>query len=169
MAGPGIDISSVIEINRRDVFTLEEARELLPVVFRITKVYSSKVQALIERLESLGGNNEALVSSLEEQVGQLIQEWQSKVQKLGALPKGLWIADFDSGDGYFCWKYPERSIEFWHRHSDGYSKRIHVSERSKPVSLQDRLRQRIFSISTSSVRPSGPSPIARLVPLTPPQ
>jgi hypothetical protein len=141
----------IIEINRRHVFTLEEAQELLPVVFRITKTYSQKVEALIERLESLGGHNEELVTSLESQVNQLIQDWQNKIQKLGALPKGLWIADFDAGDGYFCWKFPERSIEFWHRYNDGYSKRERVSDRRKPVSiqerLQDRLRKKIFSIA----------------------
>lgn len=141
MTEQGIDIPNVIEIHRRDVFSLEEARELLPVVFRITKSYSSRVQAIIERLESLGGMNETLVASLEDQVSQLIQEWQTKVQKLGALPKGLWIADFDGGDGYFCWKYPERTIEYWHRYNDGYTKRILVSERRKPLSLQDRLNK----------------------------
>jgi hypothetical protein len=141
----------IIEINRRHVFTLDEAQELLPVVFRITKSYSQKVEGLIERLESLGGHNEELVNGLESQVNQLIQDWQNKVQKLGALPKGLWIADFDAGDGYYCWKFPERGIEFWHRYNDGYSKRMRVADRRKPVSiqdrLQDRLRKKIFSIT----------------------
>ena len=137
----------IVEINRRNVFSLEEAQELLPVVFRITKTYCQKVEALIERLEGLGSANEALVSSLESQVNTLIQEWQCKVQKLGAMPKGLWIADFDGGDGYYCWKYPERSIDYWHRYEDGYSKRVLVTERRKPVSLQDRLRKKILSIT----------------------
>ena len=137
----------IIEINRRSVFTLAEAQELLPVVFRITKSYSVKVEALIERLDSMGGSNEAMSASLETQVNALIQEWQNKVQKLGALPKGLWIADFDSGDGYFCWKYPERGIEFWHKYTDGYSKRIRVAERRQPISLGDRLRKKAFAPS----------------------
>lgn len=135
----------IIEINRRSVFSLEEAQELLPVVFKITKAYSQKVEALIERLESLNGLNEATTNSLETQVNSLIQEWQTKVQKLGALPKGLWIADFDSGDGYYCWKFPERGIEYWHKYTDGYSKRVRVVERRQPISLHDRMRQRTFS------------------------
>lgn len=144
------NISSIIEINRRQVFTLAEAQELLPVVFRITKIYSEKVQTLIDRLESLGGQNEELVTSLETQVSQLIQDWQNKVTKLGALPKGLWIADFDGGDGYYCWKFPERSIEFWHHYSDGYSKRTRVIDRKKPVSIQDRLRKKLLSLTPIS-------------------
>lgn len=148
----------IIEINRRQVFSLEEAQELLPVVFRITKTYSQKVESLIERIDKMSGYNEELVNSLEAQVNQLIQEWQTKVQKLGALPKGLWIADFDAGDGYYCWKYPERGIEFWHRYNDGYSKRVSVIERRKPVSiqerLQDRLRKKILSISPMTLQPT---------------
>ncbi len=151
LGGTGMD---VIEINRRAVFSHEEAQEVLPVVFRITKCYSQKVEALIERLEGLGSENESLVTSLESQVNQLIQEWQTKIQKLGALPKGLWIADFDAGDGYYCWKFPERSLDFWHRYNDGYSKRIRVAERRKPVSIQERLRKKIFTISPMTLQPT---------------
>jgi hypothetical protein len=145
--GSGSCVAPVIEINRRHVFSLDEAKEVLPIIFRITKASSQKVDVLIERLESLGGSNEDLTNAIESQVNTLIQDWQNKIQKLGALPKGLWIADFDAGDGYFCWKYPERSIEFWHRYSDGFSKRMHVGERCQHISLQERLKQKIFSIT----------------------
>lgn len=124
---------TVIEINKRTVFTLEEARQLLPVVFRITKSYSDRVQAMMSRMDAMNSKNEDLIQSLEAQANILIQEWQAKVQKLGALPKGLWIADFDSGDGYFCWKYPERSIDFWHRYADGFSKRQPVESRTNAL------------------------------------
>jgi hypothetical protein len=144
----------IIEINRRQVFTLEEAQEVLSVIFRITKTYSQRVDTLIERLDALAGANEGATSSIELQVNDLIQEWQNKVQKLGALPKGLWIADFDSGDGYFCWKYPERGIEYWHRYSDGFSKRIRVSEWKKPISIQSRLRNKILSFTPMTLQPS---------------
>jgi len=122
-------LNHIIGINRRRVFSLQEAQELLPVIFRLSKIYSEKVDALVSRLESLSGRDEASVARLETQVNDLVLEWQSKVQKLGALPKGLWIADFDAGDGYYCWKFPERSIEFWHSYSDGYTKRVSVHGR----------------------------------------
>lgn len=135
----------IIEINRRSGFSLEEATELLPVIFRITKQYSEKVEALIERLDTMPVGNDALTSTLETQVNGLIQEWQNKVTKLGALPKGLWIADFDSGDGYYCWKYPERKIEYWHKYTDGFSKRVRVTDRFQPIPIHDRLRQKAFT------------------------
>ncbi len=137
-------METVIEINRRSIFSIEEARELLPVIFRITKSYSQKVDEMIARLDGLAGSSEALTASLEEQVNSQIQEWQTKLQKLGVLPKGLWIADFDSGDGYFCWKYPERAIDYWHRYEDGFSKRRLVSEKTRPISMQERLKKRLF-------------------------
>ncbi|MCM2282870.1 MAG: DUF2203 domain-containing protein [Bdellovibrionaceae bacterium] len=108
---------------------------MLPIILRITRTYSEKVKQLIERLDALSGQNEDLVLSLESQVNHLIQDWQMKIQKLGALPKGLWIADFDAGDGYFCWKYPERTIEFWHDYNDGYTKRVAVDRACRPLHL----------------------------------
>ena len=133
----------IIEINRRSVFSLEEAQEVLPIVLRITKAYSEKVEGLIARLDSLTDQNGDLATPIESQVNALVQEWQNKVQKLGALPKGLWIADFDSGDGYFCWRFPERCIEYWHKYSDGFSKRLRVGDRMTPLSITDRIRNKI--------------------------
>jgi hypothetical protein len=127
-------VERLIEIRGRTVFTLDDARAVLPIVFRITKVYSEKVEGLIDRIEAVSGHNEALATEIERQINTLIQEWQGKVERLGALPKGLWIADFDAGDGYYCWKYPERSIDYWHKYADGFSKRVHVTQRA-PISL----------------------------------
>ena len=119
----------VIGINRKSVFTLEEARTLFPVVYRLTKGYSERVQVLIEKIELISKTNREIDATepLEAEAGRLIDEWQTKVQKLGGLPNGHWVVDFDSGDGYFCWKYPERSLEFWHHYRDGFSKRIKIS------------------------------------------
>lgn len=119
----------VIGINRKSVFTLDEARTLFPVIFRLTKSYSERVQVLIEKIELISKTNSAIDATepFEAEAGRLIEEWQTKVQKLGGLPNGHWIVDFDSGDGYFCWKFPERSLEFWHHYRDGFSKRIKIS------------------------------------------
>lgn len=120
----------VIGINRKSVFSLEEAQTLFPVIYRVTKSYAERVQGLIEKIEILARRKTAEdhpSEPLEAEAGRLIEEWQTKVQKLGGLPNGHWVVDFDSGDGYYCWKYPERSIEYWHHYRDGYSKRIKLS------------------------------------------
>jgi hypothetical protein len=152
--GSGTPQQNIVEINRQQTFSYEDAQDLLPIIFRITKTHSQKVDILMGRLEGLSGEHEQLVATIEGQVSSLISEWQNKIQKLGAMPKGLWIADFDAGDGYYCWKYPEPRIEFWHSYNDGFSKRLRVSERRKPISLQDRLKNKIFKITPIGLQPS---------------
>jgi hypothetical protein len=45
--------------------------------------------------------------------------------------KGLWLADFDSGDGYYyCWQLGEEDIEHFHRYEVGFAGR-------RPISLLD--------------------------------
>ncbi len=152
-------MDTIIEINRRSVFSIEEARELLPIVFRITKFYNQKVDEIVLRLESIPANNEVTIAALEEQINTHIADWQNKIHKLGVMPKGLWIADFDAGDGYFCWKFPERSIEYWHKYEDGYSKRMLVSDRNKPVSIQEKIKQKLFKPPTLAPALAPPLPL----------
>ncbi len=124
-----MDDRAVITINRRGFFSLEEACRILPVVRRITAEFSTKVELLIARLETLQLNQTETICALENQVNELIQTWNEKIRKLGAEPRGLWVVDFDSGHGYYCWKHPEAEILYWHSYEDGYSGR-------KPLSLQ---------------------------------
>lgn len=124
----------VVTINRRGVFTLEEAQVILPVVRRITQEFSQKTELLISRLESISPSQMETINELETQVNDFIKGWHEKIKKLGAVPKGLWLVDFDAGDGYFCWKYPEPNIAFWHSYEDGFTKRVPLSERfNNPV------------------------------------
>lgn len=125
-----MDDRVLITINRREVFSLEEARRILPVVRRITLEFSAKVELLIARLETLALNQTETICALEKQVNDLIQLWNDKIRKLGAEPRGLWVVDFNNGDGYYCWKHPEADILYWHDHQDGYSGRKPLSNES---------------------------------------
>src|SRR5580698_8013114 len=116
-----MDDRVLITINRSGVFTLDEARRILPVVRRITLEFSAKVELLIARLETLALNQTETICALEKQVNEMIQTWNDKIRKLGAEPRGLWVVDFDNGTGYYCWKHPEHDIEYWHAYEDGYS------------------------------------------------
>ncbi|MCC7404023.1 MAG: DUF2203 domain-containing protein [Bdellovibrionales bacterium] len=119
--------SGIIAINREGIFSVDQAERLLPIIRRITQEYSQKVEALMGRLEALNPKSEQ-VMPLEEEINVLIQGWHEKIKKLGAVPKGLWLVDFDTGDGYFCWKYPENGIGFWHSYNDGFSGRVSVEK-----------------------------------------
>ncbi|HEX7674525.1 MAG TPA: DUF2203 domain-containing protein [Bdellovibrio sp.] len=114
----------MIEINRKKTFTLVEARQLLPIVYRLTEESSREVRAHVNRIEAFSDKSHPSVTVIEAQINAIIERWQVKIQKLGGEPKGLWMADFDNGKGYFCWKYPETEINHCHGYQDGFSGRI---------------------------------------------
>lgn len=132
----------LITINRQEVFSLGEAQQILPVVRRITQEFSVKVDGLIARLEAVDPSQVDLARELEDEVNQWIHAWHEKIKKLGAVPRGLWFVDFDSGDGYFCWKYPESSIDYWHDYNDGFSKRIPLVQLERYSGEQYKNEQR---------------------------
>lgn len=113
----------VISFSQKRTFTLDEAQNILPVIYRITEVAQKEVKSLVNRIEALKGGNSPIVQVLEKTVNEAIDKWQQKVTKLGVTPKGLWLADFDNGSGYYCWKFPENRIGYWHGYNDGFSGR----------------------------------------------
>src|SRR5262249_1139545 len=85
------------------IFTLEEARTLLPRVKEITQHSYEIVEELQTQLEATEHPQE--VRRLEAQVNEALQRWAATVQELGVEVKGLWLADFASGEGYYyCWE-----------------------------------------------------------------
>lgn len=117
-------MENVVEISRKKTFTLQEAKQLLPIIFRMTEDSSREVKLLLNRIDAFSDKSHPSVAIIEEQINTVIDRWQVKIEKLGAFPKGLWMADFDNGEGYYCWKYPEIEINHWHGYQDGYSGRI---------------------------------------------
>ena len=104
------------------IFTLEEARALLPRVREITQHYCDLAEALRESLTD--PNDAGEVKDLEQRIHAVLQEWVDAVGGLGVDVKGLWLADFDSGDGYYyCWQLGEDDIEYFHRYEVGFAGR----------------------------------------------
>jgi regulator of sirC expression with transglutaminase-like and TPR domain len=96
--------------DEKKIFTLGEARDALPRVREIT-------EEAVARYESAGGE-------AEEQQQEIVGEWVRQITALGVEVKGLWLVDFDSGAGYYCWKYPEASLEYFHGYEEGFSGRL---------------------------------------------
>jgi regulator of sirC expression with transglutaminase-like and TPR domain len=92
------------------VFTLEEARALMPQV-------RERTHDAVERYTSLPGD-------LEDARMEIVRGWAEEMQSLGLVIKGLWLVDFDSGGGYYCWKYPEVSLNHFHSYEEGFSGRL---------------------------------------------
>jgi hypothetical protein len=93
------------------IFTYEEAVALLPEVQRITS-------EAVERAQELSDDE------MDEVLQPLLKEWATAIMAMGIEVKGLWLIDFDSGSGYYCWKYPETSLQFFHSYEEGFGGRV---------------------------------------------
>lgn len=108
-------------------FSLDQVQDLLPLVYRLTEDSAREVKYLVACLEALPDKKSDRAHQIQNQINELIERWQNKLERLGAKPKGLWLADFDYGAGYFCWKFPEVKILYKHGYQDGFTGRILIS------------------------------------------
>ena len=121
--------SQIVQIPRisfqKRLFTLEQARELFPIVKKITHAAFVELHPEITRLQYLRSSG-ADVAELECDLEHRIEAWAKKLTKLGCTVKGLWLVDFDNGDGYYCWKYPEESLDHFHPYDQGFGTRTPI-------------------------------------------
>ena len=110
------------------MFSLADAQCLLPVILRLTEAANIRVRALLQNLEIVADRESVKAKEIEAEVDRTVRQWQLKIEKLGAVAKGLWLIDFDNGEGYFCWKFPERKIMYQHGYHDGFSGRKNICE-----------------------------------------
>jgi len=94
----------------RKIFTLDEARALLPRVKELTS-------DAVARFTQLPGDQE-------DERRAIVEGWVGELEALGCEIKGLWLVDFDSGGGYYCWKYPEPALDHFHGYEEGFSGRL---------------------------------------------
>jgi hypothetical protein len=107
----------------RKTFTFEEARALLPEVRERTR---RAVEALSEMAIPSDDGPEAGRARTERAVAEALAAWANGIEELGIEVKGPWLVDFDSGAGYYCWKWPEESLEFFHGYEEGFAGRVRL-------------------------------------------
>lgn len=56
----------------------------------------------------------------------VVGRWAESVLSLGIDVKGIWLVDFDNGSGYYCWQYPEESLQYFHGYEDGFRGRLRI-------------------------------------------
>lgn len=54
----------------------------------------------------------------------IVSAWAESLMEMGIEVKGLWLVDFDNGSGYYCWQYPEESLQYFHGYDDGFGGRV---------------------------------------------
>jgi hypothetical protein len=109
----------------RQIFSLEEARDLLPHVKHLTADAVRRTESLAAQLHhvSEGDPEHATLSAA---LRDVVNGWAAEVTALGLEPNGLWLVDFDNGGGYYCWCYPEETVAHYHGYDDGFSGRTRI-------------------------------------------
>jgi hypothetical protein len=103
-------------MNDKKLFTYEDACALLPEVQRLTESAYAEVEALGEEVDETNDDFRRIVT-----------DWAESVVALGIEVKGLWLVDFDSGSGYYCWHHPEPSLQFFHGYEEGFRGRVQLN------------------------------------------
>jgi len=106
-------------------WTLEGARALLGDVRARTARAVAEVDALLLEREALpeGSTEHALA---EEKVEAAMVRWARAMEALGLQVKGVWLVDFDNGSGYYCWKWPETELVYFHGYDEGFAGRVRI-------------------------------------------
>lgn len=94
------------------LYVLAEASELLPVVRKITENAYERLSRLDQRLELMLLCDPRRIAIADE-YEKLVRKWIASITRLGAIPNGLWRVDFDTGEGYLCWRFPELKIGYF--------------------------------------------------------
>jgi hypothetical protein len=84
----------------------------------------------IESLSTTVGSRDELDDrrdELEEERERIVGIWAQEVISLGCEVKGLWLVDWDSGDGYYCWRFPEQAVSFFHSYEEGFAGRLPIN------------------------------------------
>ncbi len=109
------------------LFNLAEARELLPLINAVTKSHREMLQPVQERLNRLLSNDPRR-ASIEREFEQIVSRWKAKIEQLGPSVFGLWVVEFDVGEGCLSWRYPETSLNFFRSNGASYADRQRLSK-----------------------------------------
>jgi len=116
-------MGDIFFIGKHRKFTLDEARGLLPTIRRVTRRAVLNVEDVHQMHTDAPTSQEAELA-----VQAVISAWSEQISQLGCESKGLWQVDFDNGDGYYCWRYPEETLNYFHLYGDGFSQRLPITK-----------------------------------------
>jgi hypothetical protein len=106
-------------------WTLDAARALLPEVKRRTQQAVDEVEALVPERDAAGQGTRERVD-LEQRIQQSVSRWIRAMEALGVEVKGAWLVDFDNGRGYYCWRWPEERLDYFHGYEEGFAGRTRI-------------------------------------------
>ena len=104
-------------------WTLAGARAVLPDVRRRTERAVEEAERLVLARE---GGDAAAMARVDAEIQGVIERWAREMEALGAEVKGVWLVDFDTGSGYYCWRWPETSLDHFHGYEEGFAGRARI-------------------------------------------
>ena len=108
------------------IFSYDEAVNTFPLVRDLTAAAVRQIEALTNRVASRD-ELDIRRDELEEARERIVRAWAQQVSSLGCEVKGVWLVDWDSGDGYYCWRFPEQALSFFHTYDEGFGGRIPIN------------------------------------------
>jgi hypothetical protein len=115
-------IASISHPGETRQFSLSEAKQVLPVLKKLTLAASGELGPFQERMTSLL-DCDPRQGPLQDQFERIVRKWISQVQRLGLPVTGLWEVGFDTGDGYLCWRHPELRLAYFRHYGEDFSLR----------------------------------------------
>jgi hypothetical protein len=109
----------------RPIFSLSQACELLPHVKHVTADAVRRAESLASQLSGMS-EDDPEHATLAAALRDVVNAWADEVRLLGVEAKGLWLVDFDNGEGYYCWCYPEETVAHYHGYDDGFAGRTRI-------------------------------------------
>jgi hypothetical protein len=116
------NVAEILPCGESRIFSLSEAQALFPLVLRLTKAAHAELEPVRKTLETLLPTDPRL-PAVEKSYEETVKHWVGKMERLGLVVKGLWLVDFDTGDGYLCWKFPELRLGHYHGYDEGFAGR----------------------------------------------
>ena len=111
----------VVKLKSPRNFSYEEALSIFPVVRDLTAAAVQQVAAITRRADGY------YIVHVESSHQAIVEQWTREVEALGLEVKGLWLVDWDCGDGYYCWRHPEPSLAHFHGYDEGFAARVPIN------------------------------------------
>src|SRR3970040_867592 len=92
-------IYQISACNNPRVFTLSEAEELFPLMWKITEDAYRELEPVRRTLEAMVPSNPQ-VRKVEKEYETIVRRWMGKMERLGLVGKGLWLGGFATGGAH---------------------------------------------------------------------
>ncbi len=91
----------------------------------MTAEAARQVEVLADSMDDLV-DDDPQRTKLGAELQMIVDDWTERIHKLGLNAKGLWLVDFDNGEGYYCWQHPEPSLAHYHGYEEGFAGRMKI-------------------------------------------